>query len=696
MFIRVLFLLSVFLTFGFAVTQNVEVLAKNIKKIGYNIHAQGNVVLYSQKYLITADKADYNQQTGDLQLYGDITILEGVEFSAKSGQASLNLNTDMGSFQPLFFFNDASNVWLSCESATSSPEYFLTKKSIVSSCNVQDPDWKINFTTGELNRKNSFLSIYNAVFYAGEVPLLYLPYFSFSTDKTRRSGFLRPKIGLGSSDGFFYMQPIYFAPRANYDVEVDPQIRTSRGKGVHASLRYVDSPYSTLNVGMGIFQENNSYKEKNSLVNQEHYGFELKYDRSQLFSKKVENESDDGLYIDFQYLNDIDYLNTKSYNESAYDNLVTSTFNYYFKQDLDYYGLYAKYYIDTSATSNNSTLQELPTLQYHRFANSLFIDNLLYSVDVKTKNYERITGTNATQYELNAPLTLYFSLLDDYLKFSVSENIYLTHIDYTNASTPSDYGEYYRNYHKFSLYSDLSKPYDNFYHTLYLDLDFIVPSKESRHGYFADFIPLNTEEKSLTFNLAEFFYNDQGEKKVSHTLKQQYFFNDYGYKYGDLENNIKVFISKKISFSNMIFYSYEFSRFSKVQNSLNYDNDTYQANLTYTYEHSVSRAYVDRVYTNKNFMTISASTNFYRNYTFFASVDYDFKDKFFKKWKIGFKKKKKCWDMSIVYGQNITPQLTSSGNSSINKQGIYLMFNLYPIGSVDYQFVKENSLLSAN
>ncbi|MDX1809377.1 MAG: LPS-assembly protein LptD [Sulfurospirillaceae bacterium] len=692
--IRLLFLLLLLFSLSFASTQNVEVLAKNIKKIGFNIHAVGNVVLYSQKYLITADKADYNQKTGDLQLYGDITVLEGLEFSAKTGRASLNLNTDIGSFQPLFFFNDVSNIWMSCSEAKSDPKYFLTKKSIVSSCNVQNPDWKINFSSGELNRKNSFLSIYNAVFYAGDMPLLYLPYFSFSTDKTRRSGLLRPRIGFGSSEGLFYMQPIYFAPRVDYDVEIDPQIRTSRGKGVNATLRYIDSPYSTLMATTGIFRENDKYRQKNNLVNKEHYGFELNYDRSKVISDLVSKDAEDGLYLDFKYLNDIDYLNTKSYGNTAYDNLVTSTFNYYLKKDLDYYGLYAKYYIDTSKISNNNTLQELPTLHYHRFTNSLFLDNLLYSVDIKAKNYERQVGLNATQYELNAPLTLYFSLLDDYLKFSVSENIYLTHVNYTNSPTTVGYGEYYRNYHQFSLYTDLSKPYKDFYHTLYVDLDFIVPSKETINGYFADFVPVNTEEKSLTLNLAEFFYNKNGEKKVSHTLKQQYFFSDYGYKYGDLENNIKVFFSKKLTYSNIIFYSYEFSRFSKVQNSLTYSNDIYSASITHTYENSVGRIYLNRVNTKTNFMTVSASTNFYRNYTFFGSIDYDFKENFFKNWQIGFKKKKKCWDVSIVYSQNITPQLTSSGNSSINKQGVYILFNLYPIGSVDYKFVKESDVAS--
>jgi len=523
MHIRIFIFLILLITSGFAEVQNVEILAKNVKKEGYIIHARGNVVLYSQKYLITADRVNYNQKTGDLELYGDITVLEGITYSSKSGKMKLNLNTDVGSFEPLFFFNNTSNLWISCQSATSDPQYYLTHKSIVSSCNVQDPDWKINFSSGKLNRKTNFLSIYNAVFYAGKIPVLYLPYFAFSTDKSRRSGLLRPDIGFSSSEGLYYAQPLYLAPYINWDLQITPQIRSKRGFGINATLRYVDSPYSKLNVQTGIFSEYGKYVRKNSLTNTKHYGFELNYDRSKLLSEYFKGDVEDGLYLDLTYLNDIDYLNTKNNNGASYNKLVTSTLNYYFKKDLDYYGLYSKYYIDTAKVSNKDTLQELPTLQYHRFSNTLFLDKLLYSVDLKLKNYDRAVGLNATQYELNAPFTFYFSLLDDYLKFSFSENIYLTYVDYSNENIPKRYGQYFRNYHKFSVYTDLSKAYDNFYHTLYLSLDYVVPSKENKNGYFADFVPVDTEQKSITFNLAQYFYNSNGDKKVSHTLKQQYF-----------------------------------------------------------------------------------------------------------------------------------------------------------------------------
>ncbi len=688
MHIRFLLFFTLFFTLAFGEIQNVEILAKSVNKKADIIHAKGNVVLYSQKYLITADEAKYNQKTGDLNLFGDITVLEGVEYSLKSGKITLNLNNDIGSFAPLFFFEDKTNLWISSQSANSKPQYYLTKKSIVSSCDVQNPDWKIDFSSGEYNRKNNFLSIYNATFYAGDIPILYLPYFSFSTDKTRRSGFLRPRFGLGSSEGLFYLQPIYFAPRVDFDLEFDPQIRTNRGVGINATLRYVDSIYSYLNIQTGIFSEYDKYKKDNNLINSSHYGFELNYDRSQLFSKIFSKDYDDGLYLDFKYLNDIDYLNTKKNSTQTYNKLVTSTLNYYFKRDLDYYGMYVKYYIDTAKISNSDTLQELPTLQYHRFSHPLFFDKLLYSIDLKSKNYDRKVGLNATQYELNAPFIYYFSFLDDYLHFSISENIYLTYIDYSNDSTVPSYGQYYRNYHKFSLYTELSKAYDDFFHTFYLDLDYVVPSKERRNGYFSDFIPVDTEEKSLSLNLTQYFYNSQGDKRLSHTLKQQYYFSSYRYKYGDLENSIKIYFNQDITFSNTLFYSFEFSKFSKIQNSLDYKNSFFDMSITHSYE--------NRPTLDTNFITMSLNSKYYRNYNIFASLDYDLRNDFFKSWKIGFKKKKKCWDYSLVYSENTTPQLTSSTNNSINKKGIYVMFNLYPLGSIDYTFAKETNLSGAN
>ena len=675
--------------------QDVEVLAENVTKEGTLVHAVGNVVLYSPKYLITADEAYYDQESSDLELFGNITMLEGVNYASRSGHTKINLNTDKGVSDPLFFFDESSNVWIKCENAILNPDTYITQKSIVSSCNTQDPDWKIVFTTGEFDKENKWLHLYNPVFYANDIPVLYLPYFSFTTDKTRRTGLLKPEFGMGSSEGFFYMQPIYFAPDVNYDVEIRPQIRTSRGEGIHGTYRFVDSKYSNGEVTTGYFKEKTSYTEDENLKNSSHYGLHVMYDRSQLLSTKYDN-LEDGLWLDINYLNDIDYYNTMSNDTKSYDKLATSRLNYYVKQNQDYFGVYAKYYIDTSKVSNDTTLQELPTLHYHHFTSPLLLDNVLYSVDYKAKNYDRQEGVTAFQNEVDAPFTLYFSLLQDYVHASVSENIYASHIAYGNDNTEDNEGKYWRNYHKFSLYTELAKPYDNFYHTMYIGLDHIVPSKEDEDGYLADFIALNTLAKSTSLTLKEFFYNGDGEKKISHKLRQ-FYYDDYDYKYGDLENDLKYHITEQVSLGHSLSYSNEYSKISRNQISINYSDELYTTSLRYTYQDSVYKentiykviedTSVDKDY---SYVTFYADTRYFTHYNVFGSINYDVKADEFRSWAFGFKKTLKCWDYSIQYKDTTTPKLTSSSIDSVNKQGIMFQFNIYPMGSVGYEFSKES------
>jgi len=104
------------------------------------------------------------------------------------------------------------------------------------------------------------------------------------------------------------------------------------------------------------------------------------------------------------------------------------------KRDLDYFGLYAKYYINTSAENNDATVQELPTFHYHRFSNSILADNIFYSIDYKSTNYTSKDGFDATTHQIDAPIAIHFPLLNDFLHFKASENFYLAQIDYENSN----------------------------------------------------------------------------------------------------------------------------------------------------------------------------------------------------------------------------------------------------------------------
>lgn len=692
---KIIFIFILFLGTLFAQQpQDVEVLAKTVTKDGDVAHAVGNVVLYSPQYLITADEAYYNYVSGDLELFGNITILEGVSYASRSGHTKLNLKTNKGVSDPFFFFDESSDVWMKCENAVLNPDSYIAQKSIVSSCNTQNPDWKIVFTTGEFNKESKWLHLYNPVFYAGDMPVFYLPYFAFSTDRTRRTGLLRPDFGLSGSEGFYYMQPIYFAPAVNWDVELRPQIRTNRGEGIHETYRFVDSPYSKGEFIAGYFKEQSQYAKDENLKYSQHYGFRFVYDRSALLSTQYDQIEEDGLWTDINYLNDIDYYNTMDNESSAYNKLVVSRLNYYIKRDQDYFGLYAKYYIDTSKSSNNDTLQELPTLHYHHFLSSLGLDNLLYSIDYKAHNYTRQEGVTAFQNEVRTPITFYSSFLEDYLHFSASENVYMTHVSY-GSETDGDYGQYFNNYHQFNFYTDLAKSYDTFFHTMYFGMEYTLPSYHKTEGTWykfsdaitkEDLIPLEVEEKNTAFNFKQFFYNMDGEKKLSHSIKQVYYY-DRDYKYGDLENNIKYYVDDRFYIGDIVHYSNHYSQFSRNQISFNYQEPTYKVSLRHTYiDSSYEYNLANKDY---SYLTFAAETSYWENFTIFSSASYDVHDDNFVAWSLGFKKIKKCWDYSIVYRDSKLPKQTSGGIDSVNKQGVMLMFNLYPLGSLNYELSKQ-------
>lgn len=675
--------------------QKVEVLAKILDKEGTIVHASDDVVLYSDKYIITADEAYYDYNTSDLELIGNITIMEGASFSTRSGYAKLNMNSDSGNLTPMFAFTGDSKMWLKCNEAEFDARYYLTKKSIVSSCDVQDPDWKIGFTTGKYDRQEQLLSTYNTLFYIADIPMFYLPYFAFPTDTTRRTGLLRPEFSFGSDEGFYYMQPIYFAPQVNWDFQLNPQIRTNRGVGLHGTLRFADSPYSTGQISLGQFKEKNSYFEEKDLRNKKHYGYSVEYDRSRLFSGYFSERVEDGLWVDFNYLNDIDYLNTIDNDEKNYDSLVQSTLNYYMKRDLDYFGLYAKYYIDTSRDNNDDTIQELPTLQYHRFTNSILADNVFYSIDYQATNYTSKDKLEALTHQINAPISIHFPFFDDMLHFKATENFYLANVDYDDRAGTSGGGNIIQNFHRLSLYTELAKPYEDFFHTLYFGANYTIPGNSQKSDGFKkmlddtdltelDSLVINTKE-NMSFSLIEYFYDKNGKKLVTHSLRQTIIMGDLAdneYRYKDLSNDIQFYFSNDLTIKNLLNYSYEFSRLSKFQTSLNWNISDYKTSFIHTYQKD-SDDEVD------NYLTFNVDTHYIKNYNLFASVNYDIEDDFFKSWQVGWTMKKKCWDYRLAYREEIEPNSSTKG--STNKRGVYLTFNLYPIGGISYDFTKENT-----
>ena len=364
-----------------------ELLAGEIHSDAAGLEATGDVLIYSKEYSFRADSIHYNPKSTDLELSGNVDILMQGKVISKVNQTVFNLRSKKFKGENFFAYDSDSQMWFNTKNTEGKENIFLLNKTTISSCERYDPDWKITFTKGIYNKEKEYISIYNPTFYAGDIPILYLPWFGFTTNKHRKSGFLKPIIGFESSDKFFFVLPYYVANEASWDLEMDPQIRLNRGIGLYSTLRFVDSNHSKGKLNLGYFNESREYFTKNNLKNRKHFGIELEYKNHALLTQFLTNKRyHDGLMLDLTYLNDIDYINLDHKKGWATSKLVTSRANYVFHGDYDFLGVYAKYFIDTEKTSNADTLQTLPSVQYHRFSQNLKIPNLLYSLDYKFKN----------------------------------------------------------------------------------------------------------------------------------------------------------------------------------------------------------------------------------------------------------------------------------------------------------------------
>ncbi|CAA6813580.1 MAG: Outer membrane protein Imp, required for envelope biogenesis / Organic solvent tolerance protein precursor, partial [uncultured Campylobacterales bacterium] len=352
LFTKTFFLMIIFLQI--LLSKEIKILANKIDVNNSIIQANNNAEVFYQNYYISSDYISFNTNTSKLNLKGNSKFQNDKEFTATAKEIKLNLKTKHSKFSNLEIDFNKTNIWIKNKNCNSNDKYFLLNNSEISSCNKQNPEWKIKFSKGRLNKETKFVLLYDPIFYIKDLPVFWLPYFGFSANRTRTSGLLTPKFSHRSDEGFIYIQPVFVAPSLNYDIEVVPQIRTNRGLGIYSTLRFIDTQYSKGEIQTGLFKENSDYVDRENLKNDIHYGLNINYERTNLTNFKGYK---DALYLDVNYLNDIDYNNLQTHKSSNFDKLIHSEINYNLRNDKQYFGFYSDYYIDTEESSNSNTIQ---------------------------------------------------------------------------------------------------------------------------------------------------------------------------------------------------------------------------------------------------------------------------------------------------------------------------------------------------
>jgi len=665
--IKIIFIIFSFI---FLFAENIEVFGvkseiKNNKIIIYD------GILIKDNMILSANKIEYDKVSKIVKAEGNIYINYDKYDYILANKVLIDLKTNGISASPFFLFNFKDNSWITSNEVKNMGEWYYGKYSIASTCEIINPDWKIISTSINYNKQTKWIDLYNPTLYIHEVPVLYLPYLGFSLNKTRSSGFLTPLIGYSANEGLLLTTPYYQTLGRVADLELDPTIRTKRGKGIYSTFRFVHSPTSYGEFKIGTFKDNSTYQKKYDLANQTHTGWSFLYTNKSLLTKS------DKLYIDLKNANDTEYFYLDAYNykfKTVNTKILTSKINYYTHKGYDYLGVYGTYFKDTSKISNADTMQILPQINYHRF-NDNFYGNFSYSVDANIYNYTREKGYKAIKKSVVIPFNYNISFFDDYLKFGITEQLNTSQVDISDGNV----SKLVRLDTFLKVYSNLSKRYPNFIHHIATSITFGMDNYFNYNNVESDYIDTSLMKKSISLKLYQYLISANWQ--IDHKLSEVYYLDDNNVssKYSALLNDINIkYYNYYLKDSNK--YSIDDKKVNYNSITIGYKNDKTKLEGSFIYQRELPNIAKSKSYALNGYWKYDGI------HKLFASYNYDLVLDITKYYLIGLSMKKKCWNYSISYKKETLPLLTNDGISSIIQKTIYFQIELVPLGGVDQQY----------
>lgn len=203
----------------------------------------GRAVLQQNQSTLWANTIYFDPNTQETQ------ATQAVSFASKQGDdtlmgsaSSLSFNTKTGAItaQDTAFASTKINAHGYADRLThpSTHRYELSQ-AVFSTCPPNHRFWDIGAKTLELDTQKGRGIAKNATLNIKGVPVLYLPYFNFPIDNRRATGFLLPKVALGSQSKLQLSTPYYLNLAPNYDATITPTLFANKNPMLGVQLRYL-------------------------------------------------------------------------------------------------------------------------------------------------------------------------------------------------------------------------------------------------------------------------------------------------------------------------------------------------------------------------------------------------------------------------------------------------------------------------
>ena len=272
------------------------------------LELEGQVEISKQGYYARSDTAVIDQSKNEAALEGHI-VIQGPQMHMTSDSAEVNLTEGSATLHNADFIEPETGLRGRAEMIDQQDELHLTiREGTFTTCQEEVPDWSFSASEIELDQEEGVGSASHARFNILDVPVLYVPWFTFPIDDRRKSGFLYPTIGTSNVDsGLYVSTPYYLNLAPNYDATITPNWIGGRGAYEEVELRYMGDIHQS-RVSGGYIDEDKAYKSEqidlgNVDENGQRWGFNIEQDW------KLDTLYTDTIgYLNYTQISDDDYL----------------------------------------------------------------------------------------------------------------------------------------------------------------------------------------------------------------------------------------------------------------------------------------------------------------------------------------------------------------------------------------------------
>jgi LPS-assembly protein len=224
---------------------------------GVKIEASGNVEIKRDLTTIHADEVRVNRATQDIEAKGRISV-DDPEWKIRSADSiQFNLGKETGNIQNGNIFIEQGHVSIMgrrFEKFTG--QVYRVDDGFFTTCLCESGRSPWRFSADQMDLSADGLGIIrNGYFYILDVPVFYLPYGFFPLKTERQTGFLFPKFGSSTKEGYRFQQPFFWAISKSTDATLAFDIETRARVGAIGELRTIFNRDSDFQFRSSYFNE---------------------------------------------------------------------------------------------------------------------------------------------------------------------------------------------------------------------------------------------------------------------------------------------------------------------------------------------------------------------------------------------------------------------------------------------------------